>query len=155
MLIFTSLYFTFSLHLSFLYLSFTPLGSSGFAERTRPCQSTTETLRMHPRVFSSTSQRQRETHVGCAWVLLHTSGSSSKNISSSGHSMCPLPYKQMRGNPNWPHRAGTEAAHHMNVLFRLSIRCGNVSLWSSKLFDVSVLSPLVTFTFILSFLPPA
>ncbi len=44
----------------FIYLSFTPLGLSGFAERTRPWQSTTETLRMHPRVFSSTSQRLRE-----------------------------------------------------------------------------------------------
>lgn len=45
--------------LVFLFLSFTPLGSSSFAERTRPWQSTTETLRMHPQV-SSTSQRLRE-----------------------------------------------------------------------------------------------
>lgn len=88
------------------------------------------------------TKTKRETHVGCAWVLLHTSGSSSKNISSSGHYMCPLPYKLMRGNTNWPHRAGTEATHHMNVRSWLSIMCGNVSLWSSKWFDVSVLSLL-------------
>lgn len=42
------------------FFSFGPLGSSGFAERTRAGQSTTETLRIHPHVYTSTSQRLRE-----------------------------------------------------------------------------------------------
>lgn len=104
--------------------SFVPLGSSGFAESSRPGQSTTETLRMHPRVFPSTLQRLREklmltAHDQFQWplcVLFHT---------------------------NWSHRAGAETTHHMNVH---SISQLGVAMWVCEALTIPRLSTIYSFT---------
>lgn len=134
----------------FFSSSFVPLGSSGFAERTRPGQSTTETLRMHSRVFSSTLQRLREKLM----LTVH------------GYSFIPLvPHQRLSAqvatvcvlfHTNWcmgiqTELTGLERRQHVTWMYTPSIRCGNVSLWSSKLFHVCPLfSPsLYLFGFIL------
>lgn len=96
------------------------------------------------------TETKRETHVDCAWVFLHTSGTSSENISSSGHSVSSSiqtdawEYKLISQGWN-----GDNTSHECTL--HLSVRCGNVSLWSSN-YSMS-LSTMYSFTLYLWLYP--
>lgn len=127
----------------FFFSSFVPLGSSGFAERTRPGQSTTETLRMHYRVFSSTLQRLREKLMltvhgySCTPLVPH------QRLSAQVATVCVL------FHTNWAHGWNGGNTSHECTLHQLG-----VAMWVCEALNYFMsLSAIFTFTFSLWLYP--